>query len=153
MLAAVTRSSSLRYLPFPTRSQNLWMSILFRLQCLLPLLRAAHHRASWLRPQTVPSRRFPHPPRVPTGGSLRQNPEPKPDWWFCSRALLKTLFFVDLLKYPPFENHCFPSNLFLQRSDRSPVRSSPQLSLASFRQPQVRMSWICFFFKLALYFI
>ena len=98
MLAAVTRSSSLRYLPFPTRSQNLWMSILFRLQCLLPLLRASHHRASLLRPQTVPSRRFPHPPRVPTGGSLRQNPEPKPDWWFCSRALLKTLFFVDLLK-------------------------------------------------------
>lgn len=41
---------------------------------------------------------FPHPPCVPTGGSLRQNPEPKPDWWFCSRALLKTLFFVDLLK-------------------------------------------------------
>lgn len=41
---------------------------------------------------------FPHPPCVPTGGSLRHNPEPKPDWWFCSRALPKMLFFVDLLK-------------------------------------------------------
>lgn len=104
MLAPVTRSSSLKYLPFPTRSQTLWMSIFpgsgASLGTFDPPWRHPTTGHPCRDPRLSPKEGgfLPSSPCVPNGGSLRHNPEPKPDWCFCSHALLKMLFFVDLLK-------------------------------------------------------